>query len=577
MRMPAIGRAEGRGRMALALLLPLLAAACGDQPQADAVEIRTPGVRLPSAPPADPYGGVARRVAPPSGHFSVKQVGTRWLFVTPEGNGMWLLGVFSVIYSSSVDDLGTSGQSRVAARYGGEPAWQDRWRQFTVKRLKAWGFNALAEYHHWTLRAGPQRGANPERIPFIHIIKPAYYGLTNSGRFGTGPFKDLIVGTDERYYTGYRGSHAPDFFDPAFEAYVDGWMRKDDGLAGQIGNPWMLGISMDDADNLFGFGPGAEMPAARLHPHLGWIVLVTNFEQAGSPMVATYSDTRVYSKYALRDFLASKYGTVEALNQAWGSRYTSLDSDGGWGRGTGLLDENGRNPWVGNERDDLAGVRSQLRADLDQYLYLYARRYFSVMAGKMRQYAPQHLVFGPASLNQWGGLTRKEVLRAAGESVDVVQCAVATSEALDRTARYVGNKPLVIWTTFIANPDSALWRYPVPVESPQIPPLARTQQERGRMYAAHVEFAFNATGSQGVHPVAGIKFWSWGDNWADKVNFGLVTFSENAYDGREAMVARATDPWGFPTGGEERNYGDFLSAVVGANLAVQQRLAAMTR
>src|SRR5207247_1279791 len=110
MRMPAMGRAAGRGGMALPLLLPLLAAACGGQPQADAVEIRTPGGRLPSAPPVDPYGGVARSVAPASGHFSVKQVGTRWLFVTPQGNGMWLLGVFSVIYSSSVDDLGTSGQ-----------------------------------------------------------------------------------------------------------------------------------------------------------------------------------------------------------------------------------------------------------------------------------------------------------------------------------------------------------------------------------------------------------------------------------------------------------------------------------
>src|SRR5207245_654775 len=231
----------------------------------------------PSPPGADAYGGVARGVSSPSGHFAVKQVGDRWMFITPEGNGMWMLGVFAVIYSTSVDDLGSSGQSRIAARYGSESAWQDRWRQFTVKRLKAWGFNTLAEYHHWTLRAGPQPGANPERIPFIHIIKPAYYGLTNSGNFGNGAFKDLIQGTDERYYTGYRGSHAPDFFDPAFEAYVDGWMRKDDGLAGQIGNPWMLGISMDDADNLFGFGPGAELPAARLHPHLGWIVLVTNF------------------------------------------------------------------------------------------------------------------------------------------------------------------------------------------------------------------------------------------------------------------------------------------------------------
>jgi hypothetical protein len=342
---------------------------------------------------------------------------------------------------------------------------------------------------------------------------------------------------------------------------------------GNVGDPWMLGISMDDTDNLFGFGPGPDLPAARQHPHLGWIALVTNLEQASSPWVPSYPDRRVHTKYALRDFLARKYGTIAALNAAWRSSYSTFDSAGGWGRGTGLLDENGRNRWVGREEDEMATASPALKADLDHFLYLHAQRYFTVMAAAMRRHAPRHLVFGPAFLNGWGGLSRKEILKAAGESVDVVQCVIGSARAVELTSRYVGNKPLVTWDTVVANPDSALWRYPNPAERPQWPPAARTQEERGELYANKVEFLFNVANEAGVHPVAGLKFWSWGDHWGEKVNFGLVTASENAYDGWEAVKVRRADTWGFPTGGEEDDYGDFLSAVSAVHRRTKEALA----
>jgi hypothetical protein len=523
--------------------------------------------------PVDKYGGIVPGVASAAGYFRVKQVGNRWLFVTPEGNGMWMTGVYGAIYSTSVDDRGIDLEARLIAKYGGGTDWQNQWRMNTARRLKDWGFNTLAEYHHWAMRPGPLPNPNPEELPYVHIIKPAFYALDNRYGFGTGPVKDLIVGTDPAYYTGYRGGQSPDFFDPNFESYVDGWMRNDDGLMyGNIGNPWMLGIAMDDADNLFGFGPGPELPAPRMHPHLGWIVLVTNFQQASSPWVASYSDRKVYSKYALRDFLAAKYGTVAALNASWGSSYTTFDSAGGWGVGSGLLDENGRHAWVGRWHDDAATATAGLQADLGEFLYRHAQRYFTVMAAKMRQYAPQHLVFGPAALNGWNGLTRKEILRAAGESVDVVQSAIGSQQALVLTAGYVGSKPLVTWDSFVANPDSALWRYPQPEELPGWPRLATTQAERGQRYADKLKFLFEVATPEGVHPVAGIKLWSWTDSWGEKVNFGLVSLSDNAYDGREAIVSPGTDPWGWPIGGEEKNYGDFLTPVTDANVNITEWL-----
>jgi len=41
-----------------------------------------------------------------------------------------------------------------------------------------------------------------------------------------------------------------------------------------------------------------------------------------------YADPVMYTKKALHDMLAAKYASVGALNAAWGSSYTTLDSSG---------------------------------------------------------------------------------------------------------------------------------------------------------------------------------------------------------------------------------------------------------
>jgi hypothetical protein len=529
-------------------------------------------------PPLDVYGGIVPAVAPATGYYQVKQVGNRWMFVTPEGNGLWMTGVFAVIWPDSpIDDAGDRSVPRLVAKYGGQSNWQNQWRVNTARRLKSWGFNTLAAYHHWAMRPGALSDPNPEPMPYIHIINPARTVLYNGYGYGTGPVKDIVYGTDPRYYDGYRGARAIDFFDPNWETYVDGWMRLDDGLRyGNIGNPWMLGIAMDEGDSLLGFGPSLEIPAPRLHPHPAWLVLVTSFTQTINPWMAgspPYDDTRVHSKYALRNFLRQKYGRISELNAAWGSTYTTFGSDGGWGTGTGLLDENGRHSWVGKWSDEMATASPAVHADLDEFLYLYAQRYFTVMAAKMRQYAPQHLVFGPTSLNGWGALTRKEILRAAGESVDVLQAAIGSQHALDLTAAYAGNKPIVTWDSFVANPDSALFPYPNPEDIAGMSRLAPDQHERGQSYRNKVDFLFNAVTPAGVHAVAGIEFWGWTDHWWEKSNFGLVTLSDNAYDGQQAVAGAGLDEAGYPTGGEQRDYGNFVGAVTGAHQAVAESLA----
>jgi hypothetical protein len=505
----------------------------------------------------DEYGGVKVLVSKPTGSFTRAKVGDRWVLVTPAGNAFWMLGVFLVDVAGSIDDLKDSYANRIVTKYGSKPKWAEQ----TVKRLKMWGFNTLAEYAtEYVLPTRSQYGhINAEKMPYVALMRPAYYGLRNQWNAAPGPVKDIIAATDPRVYTGWRGNGTPDVFDPNFQAYVEASARgrPDDAKK----SPWFIGLATDDADNIVGFGPGPEVPAPRIHPHIAWLVLVANFQQpTNKALGVTYADPKVYAKYALRDFLKAKYETVEALNAAWRAHYTSWESDGGWPAGKGFLDESGRSSWVGNDFDRLLKASPGVRADLDAFLYQFAKRYFSVTAGAIRKHLPGKLVFGPASLNGWGGLTRKEILRAAGESVDVLQTFISTQQVVELTGKYAGDVPIVTWTAAVANPDSSLWRYPNPEGV-----TVKTQDARGEAYKVARAQEFNGRSASGNHPIVGMKFWALTDSWGEKANFGLVSFLDNAYDGREAVRGHSKDPWGFPVGGEERDYGDFLTTVTRTN------------
>ena len=92
---------------------------------------------------------------------------------------------------------------------------------------------------------------------------------------------------------------------------------------------YMIGMSVDDGDQMYGFGKGPDFGGGYNNAHLGWIVLTMSPLQTANPNKGfVYPDTVVYSKRALRDQLAAKYKTIAALNAAWGSQYTTFDSSG---------------------------------------------------------------------------------------------------------------------------------------------------------------------------------------------------------------------------------------------------------
>ena len=126
---------------------------------------------------------------------------------------------------------------------------------------------------------------------------------------------------------------------------------------------------------------------------------------------------------------------------------------------------------------------------------------------------------------------------------------------------------MMSWMGFAANPDSALHGQELGLRAG-----LRSQAERGARYTRDVMTILESRVRDGSHAVLGILWWEYMDKWGEKTNWGLVTPRNNAYDGRQAVRASGTDEWGYATGGEEHDYGDFISHVRRVNAAVDGRM-----
>jgi hypothetical protein len=541
------------------------------------------GIRL------DQYGGLADAPVPggATGFFRVAKVGDRWTLVTPTGNAFFLLGVYNVSGDTHVDELGGTYDARVIAKYGDRDI---NWGPQQVRRLRSWGFNAIGPYSiRWveptdSIEDWPGDHTQPEKVPMVGILNPSLYSLRNLNNWASGAVKDIVYGTDS-HFSGYRASF-PDVFDPRFEQFMDNQLKEAVGPDGSRNSPWLIGWMVDDTDYLNGFGAGPDFTtlpeAGKNNRHLGWISLITAPTQANNSVQnVTYADTELYTKYALRDFLRERYETISALNRAWGSEYSSFDSDGGWPDGNGLLDENGRHTlWVGTDSVYLTDANPTVKKDLDDFLFVLADKYFRVCRDRVKANSPNTLYFGPTVVGSWGTPARAQVLEAAARYVDVLNTNIDVTDQprLDFVIQHLGDKPIAYWEGQAANADSALWRYPCST-------CSSDQSARARYYEARVDAYFNARASStGSRPSVGFIWWEFHDNYGEKTNWGLVSLSDNAYDGKEATVSggrpgvqgsgHCRDAWGHPCGAEERDFGDFLSGVRNTNIEVLRHLLA---
>ena len=491
-----------------------------------------------------------------TGSFRVGQLGAdRWVLVTPDGNAFWMRGVADI-----TGNVSAAQENALKSKYG-EAWWTNggKFFQQANRRLRKWGFNTLGEYA--ALIAWP--GVNPDSMPYIQMLNTSHTGMdSNAVTQSTGAIKDIIDGTDTKIYTGYRGDF-PDVFDPKFSQIVTACITQN-GVAGNAAlSRWLLGTVPDDRDYLFGFGS----PSA--HPHLGWIAAVTAPFRANSVKHAVhFTDTTVFVKLALANYLQTKYGSVDALNTAWGADYTTFASDGGWPNGHGLLDESGRNAWIGKDGYTLKNTPAAVRVDLDSFLVLLVDKYFEVTSNATRAALPGKLIIGPEDVSVE---TRPAILEEEGKYVDVIAMSagpdsMATHPDIAGMYRLTG-KPMFCETYLTANGDS-----PLAGHAGNRLTDTTTQEKRGATYATCISEDLGSRGGDGMCPMIGAEWWAWTDSPGEEMNFGLVTNLDNAYDGIEDRTAAGTDQWGYPTGGEANNYSDLLAAVTETHASVYDSL-----
>ncbi len=525
-------------------------------------------------PLLDKYCGVKSLPSPngATGYFRVeKDKNNRWWFVSPLGNYLWMRAAYNVTTSF----LQTTPTNVLATKYAGNKA---AWATHQNSRLLNWGFNALGEYAFlYALPVntnGSKSNANPVKLPFILLtnamvnmhVHPTLDGIAEAP-------KNMISGVP-RGISVWRGSQMTDMFDPKVKAaYQADIKRQVTGtFTGGLDSPWILGITTDDTDYLFGLKNRGDSPFSP-HPNVGFIAAVTNFNYSavsGGP----YLDAKLYTKYAWVDFLRAKYSTIAALNAAWGTGgfYTSFDDAGGYGAGTGVLDEDGSHAWIGKNALTLAGTSAAVATDMNAFVYKYAYQYASTAVAAIRTYDTHHLIFGPAALSAGGYEDRPQVLQAFSDAgIDVIQMSASiTGDFSGHKATYdLIGKPIYLWYAVVANDDSGLHGY---VSSGQGVKDYGTQAARGAQYAIDLKAFLAAQATNGDHYLLGIDWWEFTDgNFHEKTNWGLVSDRDNAYDGKEATSTSVKDSGGYTTVPEAGNYGNFIGPVTAANAGMSER------
>jgi hypothetical protein len=343
----------------------------------------------PTLPDRDEFGGWASGPQlEATGFFRTAQREGKWWLVTPSGHLFFSLG-FNAITTAEGDTVvegrermfewlpaagdvlsGHYGSSRepspvglkikltqgrtfqfytanLERKYGRE--WLEKWRSITLARLPAWGFNTIGNWSDPQLYAA-------RRVPYTATVEVA------------GRFAEVPSGTD--YW-----KRMPDPFDPAFAEAVDESARKAAGE--RSGDPGCIGYFVDN--------------------ELSWGSMKNERSRDGLALGALSLDARSPAKQAFLEQLKKRYGSVEAINSAWGSRFT------GWQM---LLDK----PFFPG--DDLI---EGMREDLSIFAKSFARQYFRTVRDALKKHDPNHLYLG----TRFAGYTEESV-QACAEFCDVM-------------------------------------------------------------------------------------------------------------------------------------------------------------
>jgi hypothetical protein len=339
-----------------------------------AEEARDLAQRLAEAPKRDRFGGLSGVGGfHATGFFRTERRDGRWWLVTPEGNGFFSIGMDAIWLLSGAtyiegrefmfrdlpaqngplaghwedrnDHRGLGAQrgrlfdhgrafnfytANLERKFG--PDWRVRWREETVQRLEAWGFNTIGNW------SDPELWAM-HRLPYTVPLTPeGEFARVSSGDDWWGPM--------------------PDPFDPRFAAAVDKMALN--AAARFRGDPYVIGYFVDN-ELYWGRGWSTD-PRERYSLAIGSLA----------------ADPASPAKSAFVAQLTETYRDPAKLGEAWGIALSSWDDL----RRTGFAP-----PQASLDR-------SVVTHDLAAFTRRFAEAYFRTVAEALRRHDPNHLYLG---------------------------------------------------------------------------------------------------------------------------------------------------------------------------------------
>jgi hypothetical protein len=281
-----------------------------------------------------------------TGFFRTQERDGRWWIITPDGHPFFAIGTDHCRWDGHwCESLGYAPYGRKnAAKYPGPEEWAVQ----STDRLKTWGFNLVG--------AG---GSGECRYKGL--------GHTEFIAFGT-IFTDIDDIVPKVNWTGF-----PNVFSPRWERYCDRMAQR--LCADKKNDPWLLGYFLDNELEWYG----------------------KNYTEGGIFDEGMRKPADHSAKLALVEYLRGKYGTVVALNAAWGMNLASFDA---------IL---AATELTGSKGDTVA-------ADKKGFTRLVADEYFRVTTAAIRKADPNHMVIGC----RFAGSAPADIWDIAGKYCDIV-------------------------------------------------------------------------------------------------------------------------------------------------------------
>lgn len=408
-----------------------------------------------------------------TGRFRVEKVDGRWWLVDPEGRLFWAAGVTGVrpfaggpikgresyfTWLPADDDALAKYYQRqsgyidfhainIERKYGAEP--YESWQETAHRRLRSWGFTTIA---NWS----DARLFDDRRTAYV---VPVSYSCPT-------------------IETGYHRPF-PDVFNEAFSRAVDAAMAK----ASRGDDPWCIGYFVD---NELGWGPwgGARAP-------LSTAILALPGDQA--------------VKQRLVGWLRERHASLEALNEALGTKLTS---------------------W-----DELAApikLPDPVRAAaLSGFETLLAERYFTICREAVRKHAPGALYLGCRFAAR-----SPEAVAVAGRLCDVVSFNFYNRSPLERSAdvAVAGDAPVMIGEFHFGALDRGMFHTGLVATG--------SQTERAEAFGRYMTDALGAPWCVGAHWFQYVDQQLTGRFDGENYNIGFVTGTDTPYP---EMVAAARE------------------------------------